>query len=75
MIVPGGGISPDGNQWVSCRPRLFLEKLVAAHEAGDLQFFNDHAALAHGAAFKHHLKPLRKTEWVVYAKRPFAGSS
>jgi hypothetical protein len=55
--------------------RLFLEKLVAAHQAGDLQFFNDHAALAHGAAFKRYLKPLRKAEWVVYAKEPFAGSS
>ncbi len=87
MIVPGGGLSLDGNQWVSCRPRfflhvrvlsrlfrrLFLEKLVAAHEAGDLRFFNDHAALADGAAFKRYLKPLRKAEWVVYAKEPFAG--
>jgi hypothetical protein len=87
MIVPGGGISPDGNQWVSCRPRfflhvrvlsrlfrrLFLEKLVAAHQAGELHFFNDHAALADEAAFKRYLKPLRKAEWVVYAKEPFAG--
>ncbi len=87
MIVPGGGISPDGKAWIACRPgfflpvrvlsrlfrRLFLEKLVAAHEAGDLQFFNDHAALAHGAAFKRYLQPLRKAEWVAYAKKPFAG--
>ena len=101
MIVPGGGISPDGKAWIACRPgvrrltrphrghgpphscpcacsprlfrRVFLEKLVAAHEAGDLQFFNDHAALAHGAAFKRYLQPLRKAEWVVYAKKPFAG--
>ncbi len=87
MIVPGGGISLDGNQWVSCRPRFFLhvrvlsrlfrrlvlEKLVAAHQAGDLHFFNDHAALADEAAFKRYLKPLRKAEWVVYAKQPFAG--
>ena len=87
MIVPGGGISLDGNQWVSCRPRfflhvrvlsrlfrrLFLEKLVAAHQAGELHFFNDRAALADEAAFKRYLKPLRKAEWVVYAKEPFAG--
>ncbi len=87
MIVPGGGISPDGKAWIACRPgfflpvrvlsrlfrRVFLEKLVAAHEAGDLQFFNDHAALADGAAFKRYLEPLRKAEWVVYAKEPFAG--
>jgi hypothetical protein len=87
MIVPGGGLAPDGEAWVSCRPqfflpvrvlsrlfrRLFLEKLVAAHEAGDLRFFNHHAALSDGAAFKRYLKPLRKAEWVVYAKKPFAG--
>jgi hypothetical protein len=87
MIVPGGGLSPDGKTWVSCRPRfflpvrvlsrlfrrLFLEKLRAAHEAGHLRLFNDHAALADGAAFERYLKPLRKAEWVVYAKEPFAG--
>jgi hypothetical protein len=58
MIVPGGGgISLDGSRWVSCRPgfflpvrvlsrlfrRLFLEKLVATHAAGRLQFFGQHA--------------------------------
>jgi hypothetical protein len=87
MIVPGGGISLDGEHWISCRPRFFLpvrvlsrlfrrlilEKLVAAHQAGELHFFNHHAALADEAAFKRHLKPLRKAEWVVYAKEPFAG--
>ena len=87
MIVPGGGLSPDAKTWVSCRPRfllsvrvlsrlfrrLFLEKLRAAHEAGHLQFFNDHAALADGAAFERYLEPLGKAEWVVYAKEPFAG--
>jgi hypothetical protein len=87
MIAPGGGLSADGERWISCRPRfflhvlvlsrlfrrLFLEKLIAAHEAGKLHFFNDHAALAHRAAFKRTLEPLRKAEWVVYAKQPFAG--
>jgi hypothetical protein len=87
MIVPGGGLAPDGKAWVPCRPnfllpvrvlsrlfrRLFLEKLRAAHEAGQLRFFNDHAALADPAAFERYLKPLRKAEWVVYAKQPFAG--
>jgi hypothetical protein len=86
-IVPGGGISRDGARWVSCRPgfflpvrvlsrlfrRLFLERLLAAHEAGDLQFFNHLAQLANPKAFADLLVPLRKTEWVVYAKRPFAG--
>ena len=87
MIVPGGGISLDGERWVACRPgfflpvrvlsrlfrRLFLEKLVAAHEAGRLQFFGDHARLAEREAFAAYLAPLRKTEWVVYGKRPFGG--
>ena len=73
--------------WISCRPRfflsvrvlsrlfrrLFLEKLIAAHEAGDLRFFNEHPALAESTAFKRYLDPLRKAEWVVYAKQPFAG--
>jgi len=87
MIVPGGGISLDGERWVACRPgfflpvrvlsrlfrRLFLEKLLAAHKAGHLTFFGDHASLADARAFAAYLAPLRKIEWVVYAKRPFGG--
>jgi hypothetical protein len=87
MIVPGGGISLDGTKWVSCRPgfflpvrvlsrlfrRLFLTMLLAAHKAGRLQFFGGHAALADTQAFAAYLAPLRRTEWVVYAKRPFGG--
>jgi predicted Zn-ribbon and HTH transcriptional regulator len=87
MIVPGGGISLDGNEWVSCRPgfflpvrvlsrlfrRLFLEKLRAAHAAGRLDFFGDHAPLADTQAFAAYLAPLRRSEWVVYSKRPFGG--
>jgi hypothetical protein len=86
-IVPGGGISLDGKTWVSCRPgfflpvrvlsrlfrRLFLEKLLLAHQAGELTFFNDLAPLAEPMAFTKLLAPLRKTEWVIYAKKPFAG--
>ncbi len=86
-IVPGGGISPDGERWIACRPRfflhvrvlsrlfrrLFLEKLCAAHQAGHLRFFNDLAHLADRDAFAAQLAPLGKVEWVVYAKRPFAG--
>jgi hypothetical protein len=86
-IVPGGGISPDGDRWVRCRPnfflpvrvlsrlfrRLFLEGLEALYVAGELQFFNDLAGLEDEGAFRAHLAPLRKSEWVVYAKRPFAG--
>ena len=87
MIVPGGGISLDGERWVACRSgfflpvrvlsrlfrRLFLERLLAAHQAGRLKFFGDHTALADPQAFAAHLAPLRRTEWVVYAKRPFGG--
>jgi predicted Zn-ribbon and HTH transcriptional regulator len=87
MIVPGGGISPDRQHWISCRSgfflpvrvlsrlfrRLFLEKLIAVHQAGRLSFFGDHAHLAEAQSFAAYLAPLRKTEWVVYAKRPFGG--
>jgi hypothetical protein len=88
-IVPGGGVSPDGNRWVACRPgfflpvrvlsrlfrRLFVQGLEALHAAGELQFFNDLASLKDTKAFRAYLAPLRKREWVVYAKRPFAGPS
>jgi len=86
-IVPGGGLSPAGDSWISCRPgfflpvrvlsrlfrRLFLEKLAAAHQAGQLQFFGEHARLLDHDRFTAYLAPLCKVEWVVYAKRPFAG--
>src|SRR5258707_2860995 len=87
MIVPGGGISLDGERWVACRPgfflavrvlsrlfrRLFLEKLTAAHAAGLLHFFGNHAPLANTQTFAAFLSPLRQSEWVVYSKRPFGG--
>jgi predicted phage terminase large subunit-like protein len=87
MIVPGGGIALDGSRRLSCKPhfllpvqvlsRLFrglsLAKLRAALQAGRLKFFGDHADLDDARAFKAYLAPLRKIEWVVYAKRPFGG--
>ena len=87
MIVPGGGISLDHTHWVSCRPgfflpvrvlsrlfrRLFLSNLLAAHQAGHLAFYGSYAALTDPVAFAAFLAPLRKAEWVVYAKKPFAG--
>ena len=87
VIVPGGGISPDGTRWIGCRSgfflpvkvlsrlfrRLFLEGLARLHEAGKLRFFGDLAKLADPEAFAAHLAPLRKTDWVVYAKPPFGG--
>jgi len=87
MIVPGGGISLDGSRWIACRPgfflpvrvlsrlfrRLFLERLAAAHQADHLRFFGDLTRLSGHGAFAAYLAPLRKIEWVVYAKPPFAG--
>jgi len=87
MIVPGGGLSPDGERWIACRKtfflpvrvlsrlfrRLFLDGLARLHRDGRLAFFGDHAGLADRATFDAFLAPLRNTEWVVYAKEPFAG--
>ena len=86
-IVPGGGVSLDGSRWIASRPRyllpvpvlkalfkrLMLERLVAAHAAGALRFFGDHAHLADAAAFQAFLKPCRRAKWYVYAKAPFGG--
>jgi Zn finger protein HypA/HybF involved in hydrogenase expression len=86
-IVPGGGLSLDGERWVACRPgfflpvrvlsrlfrRLFLDKLCDAHRAGTLQFFGEHRELAETKSFSDWLKPLHQIEWFLYAKRPFAG--
>ena len=86
-VVPGGGISPDGTRWVSCRPnfflpvsvlarlfrRLFLEHLQQAFDAGDLKFFSSLDPLRMRDAFLRYLAPIRKKDWVVYAKKPFAG--
>jgi len=86
-IVPGGGLAIDADRWVGCKPgfflpvrvlsrlfrRLFLQALAQAHELGQLQFFGEYAELADPALFAQWLVPLRNAEWVVYAKRPFAG--
>jgi hypothetical protein len=87
MIVPGGGISLDGTRWISCRPgfllpvrvlsrlfrRLFLAGLAQAHAAGRLAFFGEIEGLHDQRAFAAHLAPLRRKNWFVYAKPPFAG--
>ncbi|MHC4092717.1 MAG: IS91 family transposase [Planctomycetota bacterium] len=87
MIVPGGGISLDGERWIDCRPRFFLhvrvlslrfkrrflKRLTAAHKAGRLKFFGTQARLAEPTAFAAYLAPLRRKKWVVYAKPPFNG--
>jgi hypothetical protein len=87
MIVPGGGLSLDGSRWVSSRPafllpvrvlgklfrRLFLTRVLALHQAGQLGFFGTLSHLADRRAFLRHLAPVRKKRWVVYAKPPLAG--
>jgi len=87
MIVPGGGLSADGTSWIACRKtfflsvrvlsrlfrRLMLDGLAKLHKAGELQFFGAHAELTDPVVFGAFLQPLRKIDWVVYAKEPFAG--
>ena len=87
MIVPGGGISLDGTHWVRCKPgfllpvrvlsrlfrRLFLAALADAHAAGRLAFFGEIKGLGRCEAFTAHLAPLKRKNWFVYAKPPFAG--
>jgi hypothetical protein len=87
MIVPGGGISLDGERWVSSRARFLLsvrvlaslfrrrllEHLQQLHASGRLQFFGDQVGLSDRHAFLRHLVPLRKKRWFVYAKPPFSG--
>ena len=87
MLVPGGGLSPDGSRWIACRPgfflsvrvlsrlfcRLFLEGLVRLHAAGELQFFGELAPFTDARAFHTHVARLRKIKWVVNVKELPAG--
>ena len=87
IIAPGGGLSPDGARWIACRPgfflpvrvlsrlfrRLFLEGISSLHATGRLAFHGDLADLTEADAFATLLAPLRRADWVVYAKRPFGG--
>jgi Putative transposase/Transposase zinc-binding domain len=86
-VVPGGGLAPDGERWVACRPgfflpvrvlsslfrRLFLEALDAAHRAGELSFHGSLRDLAEPDRFAQRLRAARGVDWVVYAKPPFGG--
>ena len=86
-IVTGGGCAIDRDEWIRCRPnffvpvkvlsrlfrRRFLEALQSAYEQGELKFFGALKILKDPGWFAEHLRPLKKLEWVVYAKRPFAG--
>jgi len=86
-IVPGGGLAPDGQRWVACRPgfflpvrvlsslfrRLFLESLDQAFQAGALIFRGSLIDLNNAKRFAEHLRAARGIDWVIYAKRPFGG--
>jgi Putative transposase/Transposase zinc-binding domain len=86
-VVPGGGISPDGSRWISCRPRfflpirvlsrlfrrLFLTYLQEAFDAGKLRFCSSLEGLREPQVFHRYLDSVRHVNWVVYAKPPFAG--
>lgn len=86
-VVPGGGLSPDGQRWIACRPgfflpvrvlsrlfrRVFLARLRSAFDRGELQFFRALAALQDATAFARYLAPIARAEWIVYAKPPFGG--
>lgn len=86
-VVPGGGLSTDGTRWVSCRPnfflpvrvlsrlfrRLFLKYLEKAFDSGKLQFCGSLEPMSDARTFRSSIAPLKQTEWVVYAKPPFAG--
>jgi len=87
VLVPGGGIAPDGTRWIPSRPDfflpvrvlsqmfrgLFLHYLEKAFSAGKLSFFPAYRPLQEPAAFRRYLAPAHTAEWVVFAKRPFAG--
>ena len=86
-VVPGGGLSADGQRWISCRPdfflsvrvlshlfrRLFLQSLQHAFDSGKLEFFTNLQSLCERCAFVELLERMKDCDWVVYAKRPFAG--
>ena len=86
-VVPGGGLAPQGDRWIACRPgfflpvrvlsrrfrTLFLHQLERAFRQGSLRLDGSLAPLAEPAAFDRYLRPLRRTDWVVYSKPPFDG--
>jgi hypothetical protein len=88
VIVPGGGLSPDGTRWMPCKPgfflpvrvlsRLFRGKLLAflrqAYDRGELPWTGGLAGWADPHEFARFLTPLYQKEWAVYAKPPFGGA-
>jgi hypothetical protein len=87
-VIPGGGLSPDGQRWIPCRKgfflpvrvlsslfqKKFLSYLKQAVHQGKLSFHGDMKHLADQGHWKGFLKPLYQNNWVVYAKPPFGGA-
>lgn len=88
-VVPGGGLGPDHDRWISTKPGFFLpvrvlsacfrnrflNGLLELFDKGRLQFPGEIAPLADRSSFRRFLDPLRRKDWVVYAKPPFGGPS
>jgi hypothetical protein len=88
-VVPGGGLSLDGQSWIACRSGFFLPVRVLSRLFRCLflsqlkQLFQDQSLTFHGhlvslnepQAFARWLQPLYDKEWFVYAKAPFSGPS
>ena len=86
-IVPGGGLSLDGQHWIASRPtfflpvkvlsrrfrRVFLDRLCELYRAGRLAFFANLNPLQNPRAFAQLIAPLRDLDWYVDARAPFAG--
>lgn len=86
-VVPAGGLSPDGSRWIRCRKGFFLPvrvlskvfrgKFIAmlknAYRRGELTFHGKIALLSQAKQFEQQINASVKTDWVVYAKKPFGG--
>jgi hypothetical protein len=86
-LAPCEGLAPRQDRWIASRQNFFLpvkvlgarfrhrflKALRAAHDKGELKFFGEQKILEDPGWFEEHLRPLRKSNWIVYAKRPFAG--
>src|SRR3989440_7251126 len=86
-VVPAGGLSLDHTHWVPASERFFLpcevlrkvfrgkfvDALKQAFRNGQLRFHGDLTLLAQPKIFAAWLRPLYRTDWIVYLKPPFGG--
>jgi Putative transposase/Transposase zinc-binding domain len=87
-VVPAGGLAPDHSRWIDSQPRFFLpvdvlkevfrgkfvDGLKDLHAEHKLSFYGSLTPLQNPKMFAAWLRPLFRTKWVVYAKRPFGGA-